>query len=205
MSFRWLLRPALLRFISEKLKWELGPEIDKLTNYASDIIASHDLSDDFELRGTLESTRFGGLSVTGRGIEIGLNLEGTATLTAKTGHSVKLEDGRQFDTMCAIDSLGCASTFHMDCEIFSFCKDTGESVYIEVSEQEIKAVLPTTDLFVSYFDNVGGSSCDYCGIMDFFQFEENALNLLKQYENDDNMYFWTLNDAFMAAKMVFVN
>jgi hypothetical protein len=77
----WLLRPVLMKFLSEKLEWELGSKIDELTNEARDIIASHELSDEFELKGTLESAKFNGLRATGQGIEIGLNLEGSATLT----------------------------------------------------------------------------------------------------------------------------
>gem|GEM_PF-1978817 len=77
----WLLRPVLMKFLSEKLEWELGSKIDELTNEARDIIASHELSDEFELKGTLESAKFNGVRVTGQGIEIGLNLEGAATLT----------------------------------------------------------------------------------------------------------------------------
>jgi len=123
---------------------------------------------------------------------------------APTGHSVKLEDGRQFNTMCAFDSLGCANTFHMGCEIFSACRDTSEKVYIKLSEQGIETALPET-LVVSYLDVVGKGSCDCCGIMNFFQYEENAREALKQYENDENMYLWPLNDAFTAAKMVFDN
>jgi len=124
---------------------------------------------------------------------------------ADTGHSVKLADGRQFSTMCAFDSLGCAGTFHMDCEIFSFCKDTNERVCIKISEQEIKTALPSSNIFVSYLDKIGEGSCGCCGVMNFFQYEKHARDLLKQYEHNKNMYFWTLNDAFTAAKMVFEN
>ncbi|GHS93533.1 hypothetical protein AGMMS50276_04270 [Synergistales bacterium] len=77
----WLLRPALLRFLSEKLEWKLGSQIDKLTDEARSIIALRYLSDEFEFRGTLESARFNELRVTAQGVEIGLNLEGSAALT----------------------------------------------------------------------------------------------------------------------------
>ena len=76
----WLLRPALVRFLSGRLEWELGSKIDNLADEARDIIASLDLSDEIELRGTLESEKFDGLRVTDRGIEIGLSLEGSAAL-----------------------------------------------------------------------------------------------------------------------------
>ena len=77
----WLLRPALVGFLNGRLEWGLGSQIDKLTDEARDIIATLDLSDEFELRGTLESAKFNGLRITGQGIEIGLDLEGAVTLT----------------------------------------------------------------------------------------------------------------------------
>ena len=69
-----------------------------------------------------------------------------------TGHRVRLSDGREFDTMCAIDSLGCATTFGMDAEIFSFCKDTEASVKIEVRNGIMEKVLPE-GMYVSYYDS----------------------------------------------------
>jgi hypothetical protein len=77
----WLLRPALVKFLSEKMEWELGREIDKLTDEAREVFASRALSDEFELKGTLKSAKFSDLRVTDQGIEIGLNLEGAAALT----------------------------------------------------------------------------------------------------------------------------
>ena len=77
----WLLRPVFMKFLSEKLEWELGSEIDTLTDDARKIIVSNALNDEFELKGTLDSAKFNDLRVTDRGIEIGLSLEGAATLT----------------------------------------------------------------------------------------------------------------------------
>ena len=77
----WLARPALLSFLSDRLEWKLGSQIDELTDETRRIIASLDLSDEFKLRGTLESAKFNGLRVTAHGIEIGLNLEGALALT----------------------------------------------------------------------------------------------------------------------------
>jgi len=76
----WLLRPALIRFLSEKLEWELGAKIDELMEEARDMFASRNLRDEFELKGTLDIARFSGLRVTSQGIEIALNLEGAAEL-----------------------------------------------------------------------------------------------------------------------------
>jgi len=123
----------------------------------------------------------------------------------ETGHSVNLNDGRQFNTMCAIDSLGCPSTFHIGCEIFSFCSDTDEGVYIKISEREIETVLPTANIFVSYIDNVGQPSCNCCGGMSFFQHKENAVDFLNQRKDDGSLYLWTLSEALLAAEMMFEN
>ena len=77
----WLLRPALVNVLNGKLNWELGDKIDELTEATRDIIASRNLSDDFEFRGTLRSVKFSELRVAAQGIEIGLNLEGAAAIT----------------------------------------------------------------------------------------------------------------------------
>ena len=77
----WLMRPVLLNTLGEKLSWELGSKIDELTEDTRGIIASRELGDAFELKGTIKSANFEGLRVTGNGIEIGLNLEGAAELT----------------------------------------------------------------------------------------------------------------------------
>ena len=82
----WLLRPALTNFLSKKLQWELGPQIDGLTDEVRELIALRNLSDEFEFKGTLESAKFGGLRVTAEGIEIGLNLEGAAALTYRPAY-----------------------------------------------------------------------------------------------------------------------
>jgi len=122
---------------------------------------------------------------------------------AETGHSVTLADGRRFNTMCAIDSLGCPATFHMDCEISSFCRDTGESVYIKLTENGIIGTAP--DIFVSYVDNVGKASCECCGMMSFFRHKENAEKTLQCFADSSQAYLWPLEDALRAARMMFEN
>lgn len=77
----WLLRPVLMSILNGRLSWELGAKIDGLIDDARDIIASRELNDEIELKGTLKSAKFTGLRVTAEGIEIGLNLEGAVTLT----------------------------------------------------------------------------------------------------------------------------
>ena len=77
----WLLRPALVSFLNGNLEWALGSQIDKLTDDARRIIASLNISNEFKLRGTLESAHFEGLRVTEQGIEIGLSIDGSLALT----------------------------------------------------------------------------------------------------------------------------
>lgn len=80
-SADWLLQPALVNFLNEKMEWQLGPRIDKLIEETRAIFASRNLSEEFELEGTFGSARFNGLRVTAQGIEIALTLEGAAGLT----------------------------------------------------------------------------------------------------------------------------
>lgn len=59
-----------------------------------------------------------------------------------TNHRVKLDDGREFFSMCAVDALGVSSMFHRDSEIHSVCSETMEEVYIKISEGKIKEYYP---------------------------------------------------------------
>lgn len=61
-----------------------------------------------------------------------------------TNHKVKLADGREFFSMCAVDALGVSSMFHIDSEIFSVCSETGEHVYVKVCGGEIEEYFPKT-------------------------------------------------------------
>lgn len=61
-----------------------------------------------------------------------------------TNHHVKLSDGRDFFSMCAVDALGVSSMFHLDVEINSICSESGDEVYIKVSRDEILEYSPKT-------------------------------------------------------------
>ena len=61
-----------------------------------------------------------------------------------TNHRVKLADGREFFSMCAVDALGVSSMFHLDVEINSICSESGEAVNIKISNNEILEYSPKT-------------------------------------------------------------
>lgn len=68
-----------------------------------------------------------------------------------TNHRVKLEDGREFYSMCAVDALGVSAMFHMDSEIRSCCSATGEEIYIKISEDKIIQHSPE-EIYVLHVD-----------------------------------------------------
>ncbi|MBQ1470937.1 MAG: hypothetical protein IIZ34_01085, partial [Eubacterium sp.] len=51
-----------------------------------------------------------------------------------TNHHVKLQDGREFTAMCAIDAIGSAFTFHEDVTVDSVCQVTGDPIHIEIKD-----------------------------------------------------------------------
>lgn len=61
-----------------------------------------------------------------------------------TNHHVKLNDGREFYAMCAIDAMGCAFTFHQDVLVKSKCSNTSEDVYVKITNGEISEYYPKT-------------------------------------------------------------
>ena len=69
----------------------------------------------------------------------------------KTNHIVKLSDGREFFSMCAIDSLGAYSLFHKDVEINSICSNTGNKIYIKIKDRKIFEHYPN-DIHVIHVD-----------------------------------------------------
>jgi len=91
----------------------------------------------------------------------------------------------------------------MDFEISSFCRDTGESVYIKLTENGILGTAP--DIYVSYVDNAGEASCECCGMMCFFRHKENAENALRRFADNGQAYLWPLEDAMRAALLMFEN
>ena len=69
----------------------------------------------------------------------------------ETNHIVKLSDGREFFSMCAIDSLGAYSLFHKDVEINSICSNTGNKIYIKIKDRKIFEHYPN-DIHVIHVD-----------------------------------------------------
>lgn len=59
-----------------------------------------------------------------------------------TNHVVKLSDGKTFNAMCAIDSIGSAFTFKQDIEIESICSNSGEPISIKIKNGELENVAP---------------------------------------------------------------
>lgn len=69
----------------------------------------------------------------------------------ETNHKVKLSDGKNFYSMCAIDSLGSYSLFHKDVEINSICSNTGNKIYIKIKDNKIAEHYPN-DIHVIHVD-----------------------------------------------------
>ena len=59
-----------------------------------------------------------------------------------TNHHVKLNDGREFDSMCAIDAMGSAFVFHQDVNVESVCPVSGEKIQVSICNGELKAYQP---------------------------------------------------------------
>lgn len=54
-----------------------------------------------------------------------------------TNHHVKLADGREFFSMCAIDALGSTFVFGQDTEISSICPVSEEEIHVKIKNNEI--------------------------------------------------------------------
>lgn len=50
----------------------------------------------------------------------------------ETNHKITLSDGRIFNAMCAIDSIGTSYTFNQSVEINSVCSSTGKEICLKV-------------------------------------------------------------------------
>ncbi|MCS5422558.1 hypothetical protein DYH56_11215 [Psychrilyobacter piezotolerans] len=68
-----------------------------------------------------------------------------------TPHRVKRKDGKEFYSMCGIDSMGTHFTFHQDIEINSKCCETGESVNLKLSDGKLVSYSPE-DLHILHVD-----------------------------------------------------
>lgn len=78
-----------------------------------------------------------------------------------TIHQIKLSDGREFSSMCAIDSLGSTFTFHLDTVINSRCAQSGDPIYIKIENGKIIAAKPDTihAIHVNLEENIEWASC----------------------------------------------
>jgi len=54
-----------------------------------------------------------------------------------TNHKVKLQDGREFTAMCAIDAIGAAFTFKQNVEIVSTCSNCGSAIKVTVKDGKL--------------------------------------------------------------------
>jgi hypothetical protein len=70
-----------------------------------------------------------------------------------TPHKVKLNDGRTFFAICAVDSLGSAFTFAQDIEVTSSCSYCQKPVSVAIKNGEISTFDPDT-IFVTHTDLV---------------------------------------------------
>ncbi len=59
-----------------------------------------------------------------------------------TSHHVKLKDGREFYSMCAIDAMGSAFVFNQDINIESVCPVSGEKIQVSICNGELTEYQP---------------------------------------------------------------
>ena len=58
----------------------------------------------------------------------------------ETNHKITLQDGRKFNAMCAIDSIGTSYTFDQSIEINSACSSTGKEICLKVDSGNVEYV-----------------------------------------------------------------
>lgn len=68
-----------------------------------------------------------------------------------TNHVVRLQDGREFTAMCAIDAIGAAFTFKQDVDIESKCSQCGSDVKVSIKNGELYSYEPS-DLHILHVD-----------------------------------------------------
>lgn len=68
-----------------------------------------------------------------------------------TNHRVRLQDGREFTAMCAIDAIGAAFTFKQDVDIESKCSQCGLDVKVSIKDGELYSYEPS-DLHILHVD-----------------------------------------------------
>ncbi|MSU03329.1 hypothetical protein FYJ83_17870 [Tissierella sp. DSM 105185] len=68
-----------------------------------------------------------------------------------TNHRVRLQDGREFTAMCAIDAIGSAFTFKQDVDIESKCSQCGSDIKVSIKNGELYSYEPS-DLHILHVD-----------------------------------------------------
>lgn len=68
-----------------------------------------------------------------------------------TNHRVRLQDGREFTAMCAIDAIGAAFTFKQDVNIESKCSQCGSDIKVSIKNGELYSHEPS-DLHILHVD-----------------------------------------------------
>jgi hypothetical protein len=64
--------------------------------------------------------------------------------TRPTPHNIRLNDGRSFYAMCAIDALGMVYEFNQDLSISSSCKRCDKKIVITVNQRTLLTITPAT-------------------------------------------------------------
>lgn len=60
-----------------------------------------------------------------------------------TNHRVRLEDGREFTAMCAIDAMGSAFTFKQDVDVISNCSNCGSVIKVSIKNGQLYSYEPS--------------------------------------------------------------
>ena len=68
-----------------------------------------------------------------------------------TNHNIRLEDGREFSAMCAIDGIGTNFTFKQDIVLNSICSSCGEKIFIDIRDGKIFDYYPK-DMHILHVD-----------------------------------------------------
>ncbi len=68
-----------------------------------------------------------------------------------TNHRVKLDDGREFTAMCAIDAMGAAFTFKQNVDVISNCSNCGSDIKVSIRNGQLYSYEPS-DLHILHVD-----------------------------------------------------
>lgn len=68
-----------------------------------------------------------------------------------TNHRVRLEDGREFTAMCAIDAMGAAFAFKQDVDVISNCSNCGSDIKVSIKNGQLYSYEPG-DLHILHVD-----------------------------------------------------